>query len=296
MARDLIPPRSPAGRPVPDGTPHLIELPPEQPGRQPPPGPSQFRNRFGFMLGALGGVILVASILFVTVVVNGRGAPAGEGLAADWSAWQPPDDTLDDAPREIAERIGAEYAHPDGRQLVLVMGSPMLAPVALRPSVGPIEFIQDKGELYQLNGLGPNNSIKGGTPSAERLQLIKREALELALYTFRYVPDAEMVVALLPPPPPAAGSGAAAAATPAPGGQLANAATPAVPRTAIFYRPGDLKAQLQVPLGATVPSRAPAAALSAGELGTVELLTQANMFEWAVQESTGLLVLDRPAP
>ena len=63
MARDLIPPPSPAGRPQPEGTPRLIELPPEreelvQPYTAPPPPrdlpPSRFRNRFGFLIGALG--------------------------------------------------------------------------------------------------------------------------------------------------------------------------------------------------------------------------------------------------
>ena len=56
--------------------------------------------------------------------------------------------------------------------------------------------------LYTMDGLGPNGSIKGGKPSEARLKVIHREALELALYTFRYLPDAESVMVLLPPPPP----------------------------------------------------------------------------------------------
>ena len=44
----------------------------------------------------------------------------------------------------------------------------------------------------------------GGKPSQERLKVLHREALELALYTFRYLPDVEGVVTLLPPPPPEA--------------------------------------------------------------------------------------------
>ena len=113
--------------------------------------------------------------------------------------------------------------------------------------------------VYKLNGLGPNGSIKGGTPSAARLQVIHREALELALYTFRYLPDVDMVVTLLPPPPPSSATRqphASASATPAAStatatnlhGQPADAST----QTALFYRPGDLKQYLQIPLGATV--------------------------------------------
>ena len=85
MARDLIPPSSPAGRPAPDGTPNLIELPPEPP-RSPaasrrcaePFGPSQFRNRFGFLLGALAGILIAAALVGVVVLSTGRGARRGE--------------------------------------------------------------------------------------------------------------------------------------------------------------------------------------------------------------------------
>ena len=42
MARDLIPPPSPAGRPQPEGTPRLVELPPE-----PPPAAAARRSRRG---------------------------------------------------------------------------------------------------------------------------------------------------------------------------------------------------------------------------------------------------------
>ena len=88
--------------------------------------------------------------------------------------------------------------------------------------------------------------------------MLQREALELALYTFRYLPDAEGVVTLLPPPPP--GGERAATATPHPGGRgdTGPRRTPTATRradghvpNAIFYRPGDLKPQLQVPLGVT---------------------------------------------
>ena len=127
MARDLIPPPSPAGRPqTPDGTPNLIELPPEPAalGRRagrwaPPPGPSQFRNRFGFLLGALAGVFIAAALVVAIVVAsNGSGDPTTSGLAPNWSRWQPSDTTIEGGAQEIADHVGAEYKHPDGQQLV----------------------------------------------------------------------------------------------------------------------------------------------------------------------------------
>src|SRR3954449_715905 len=126
MARDLIPPPSPAGRPeTPDGTPNLIELPPDplplgaEPGAAgPPPGPSQFRNRFGFLLGALAGVFIAAALAAIVVAANNNKGTADEGLAPNWSKWQPSDTSIEGGAKEIGEHVGAEYKHPDGKQLV----------------------------------------------------------------------------------------------------------------------------------------------------------------------------------
>ena len=93
MARDLIPPSSPAGRPAPDGTPNLIELPPEpprsaaQPPMREPVGPSEFRNRFGFLLGALAGIFIAAALVGVVVYSTREEAPlsAEERMAPNWS-------------------------------------------------------------------------------------------------------------------------------------------------------------------------------------------------------------------
>jgi hypothetical protein len=59
----------------------------------------------------------------------------------------------------------------------------------------------DKSRFYTLCGLGTNCSIEGGTPSATRGRLVRREALETALYTFKYVPSVDSVLAFMPPPP-----------------------------------------------------------------------------------------------
>ena len=82
---------------------------------------------------------------------------------------------------------------------------------------GNIEVVDGNTVIYQLNGLGTNLSINIGEPSIERLKVLQREALELALYTFRYLPDVEGVVTLLPPPPPEASATATATPTPAAG-------------------------------------------------------------------------------
>ncbi len=54
--------------------------------------------------------------------------------------------------------------------------------------------------VYNLCGAGSSDcSIGVGQPSAARLLLLRREALELALYTFKYIAGAQTVVAILPP-------------------------------------------------------------------------------------------------
>ncbi len=304
MAPDLIPPPSPAGRPQPEGTPVLVELPPEPPPAAPvqpqptgPLPPTRFRNRFGFLMGALAGVVVASSLVLAVVLSTTGGDPAvDEGLHPNWSKWHPEDTTIEGGAAEIAKKVGAEYRHPDGKQLVLVTGGPLDLQVALRPATGDIEVIDGNTVIYQLNGLGPNLSIKGGEPSEDRLKVLQREALELALYTFRYLPDVDGVVTVLPPPPPEAS--ATATATPAAGAAVTPTPTPAptTSRNAIFYRPGDLKPQLQTPLGNTLAAQAPTAdTLRDNEAQAIDTLTLSNRFVASIPDPPGtFLVLDRP--
>src|SRR3954454_12567925 len=120
MARDLIPPPSPAGRPqTPDGTPNLVERPPE-PARSaaepamasPPPGPSQFRNRFGFLLGALGGVFIAVALVAVIVVAD-RGGKSGRDfrLSPNWSRCNTSDRSFCDSAHQIPAHVATESKH-----------------------------------------------------------------------------------------------------------------------------------------------------------------------------------------
>jgi hypothetical protein len=293
MARDLIPPPSPAGQPVPDGTPHLIELPPEAPAQvdaapAAPRGPSEFRNRFGFIAGALGGVVLAAAAL--ALIVATTGGPADEGLYKNWSRWHPLETSMSGGPPEIATHVAPEYKLDDGKQLVNVTAGPLEAQgVPLDDVILQVQnsFHQISGSavMYTLSGLGPGGSIDSGTPSKERHRLVRREALELALYTFRYVPHVDMVVALLPPPKPA-------------DGETAEQALAKNPVQALLYRPGDLKGQLQVPLGATVPAKAPTPdTIPPKEATTIDALTLSNLFLSTFRQTQDLrahLVLQRP--
>jgi hypothetical protein len=157
--------------------------------------------------------------------------------------------------------------------------------VALRSAAsgGDVEFVDGTGVMYTLNGLGPRGSIPTGTPSEERHLLLRREALELALYTFRYRDGVDIVVALLPPPPP---------------DRSAPAAQP--PQTqALFFRPGDLRSELSVPLRSTIPEPTPrpeTLTLGSDEARRIEDLTRSNLFLASFQQgqdTSAFLVLDR---
>src|SRR6185312_4220355 len=63
-----------------------------------------------------------------------------------------------------------------------------------------VSLLSGKTIAYNLCGIGSSNcSIGVGKPSADRLLLLRREALELALYTFKYISGTDNVVAILPP-------------------------------------------------------------------------------------------------
>jgi hypothetical protein len=94
-------------------------------------------------------------------------------------------------------------------------------------------------------GLGPGCTIIGKA-SAERLLLVRREALELALYTFQYI-GADQVVVMLPPL-------LRPVAVP---GQPKKVKITSDPTNAVFFRSSDLSGELSHPLDTTLTHSAP---------------------------------------
>jgi hypothetical protein len=321
VAHDLIPPPSPAGRPDPDA-PGRHEMPPSRgaagggghgggglwsgeheatrtrnaaalaaadPASASRPAldeaaavagarqvTSPYRSRFGFLTGALIGIALavVAGGILAATWSGGSSAPEG------WSNWKPTAEDRIDAVKQIAEHVGPLYRLGDGSQLVAVQSGPL--EIANVPNGGDIKLLDGTGVMFTLNGLGPRGSILRGTPSRERHLLLRREALELALYTFRYRDDVDMVVALLPPAPPDQTS-----------------TQQDTPTQALFFRPGDLRGELDVPLNSTLPPKTPRPEtfpLNGADARHVEALTRSNLF-WASfqqgQDAHAFLVLDR---
>jgi hypothetical protein len=304
MAGDLIPPPSPAGRPEPDSTEKRAREwggsePPTPAALEPDPAPvaaaaalppSPYRPRFGFVLGALIGIALAAVGVGLALALGGGSA----GDPADgWSAWKPSAHDDAGAAKQIAEHVGPQYRLGDADQLVAVQAKPLELDgrplnVALRTAAagGDIELVEGDGVMYTLNGLGPNGSITGGVPSEKRHLLLRREALELALYTFHYRSDVDMVVALLPPAPPAK--------------DAKEASTTLPPVQALFFRPGDLAGELGVPLASTIAPATPKPAqveLTDPAARRIDALTLSNLFTATFQQGQDAslyLVLNRP--
>lgn len=188
----------------------------------PAPAPAQpsrarvlFRGRFAIAYLALALVLGAAAGLLVVFVANDGTETASDGRASSWSDWRPSaSGTL--AVREIAREIAPRYRLGNGQQLVGVVAGPMLLPSANGPlpvtalliSSGSAGVAGERvniafpeaGVFYQLCGASGGCLIPGNA-TAERGLLVRREALELALYTFQYLPEADHVLAFLPPPP-----------------------------------------------------------------------------------------------
>jgi pimeloyl-ACP methyl ester carboxylesterase len=157
--------------------------------------------------GSLEGRLVVASQLVPAAASDDAIARA----TSLWSGWTArPGTTL-----ALAEAI---EGHVSSQYVLDTTGTPLVEVTTGPISVfAPIEFIQSIPKTssgrsgmvpqpapntwtYELCGRGADCSIPG-TPTAVRGQLVRREALELALYTFKLLPTITAVLVGLPSPP-----------------------------------------------------------------------------------------------
>jgi hypothetical protein len=198
-----------------------------------------------------------------------------------WSAWQPTSvDKLARA-QEIGTHIAAQYHLPNGKRLVrVVVGSPAgtsspIQAVAFATKVPAkqsdlLSVVPATGSMmYILCGDGPKCAINGGTASIGRGAVVRREALELALYTFRYVKDVTSVVTFFPPKKGDAMS------------------------FALFFDKGSFAKQLDHPLHKTLVRQPTGINLAPSERATVDLLTNTRILHFALERdsSSGQRVL-----
>jgi hypothetical protein len=241
------------------------------------------RRRFSIAYGVLT-AIAVVGVFGAVVAATGIGP---DGIAQQWSDFTPQGAGFERA-TNIATYVAPRYRLDTGDQLVAVQATKsvvqstvpieLVAVVKVDPSGAATQnydVIQGGDSLvsYQLCGLGDACAIRTGTPSVDRERLLRREALELALYSFHDIPGVTTVVAYMPP---------------APGKK---------PTIALLFRKVDFKAQLDRPLAETVgPTNATPTTLAASpEKAVVESLTGTSRYGFGfsqLQDGNAALVLD----
>jgi hypothetical protein len=126
--------------------------------------------------------------------------------------------------------------------------------------------------MYTLCGLGDACSIPEGEPTVARGQLLRREALELALYSFRYLDGIDSTLVLLPPRAD---------------GQAA---------TAVFLERGDVAAALDQPLAETLtaPLTPGVGEIAADEQRAIDRATRSRVYAYSylqAQDGSPIMVL-----
>lgn len=251
---------------------------------------SGYKRRFA---GVYLTLALVAGMgLGALVVLMARSEPAPPPV---WSVWQPTgSDTA--RVRQIADHVSTRYRFPSGDQLVVALAGPPtvtagggeeatnpipVRTIAVRPDTSTGKAEEDdisivdasKSLQFQLCGLGLNCSISQGAASEARHSLLRRQALELSLYTFKYVSDVDSVTIFLPPPP---------------GGET--------PGSAVFLRRGDVREQLSRPLARTIAPGAPSiGGIPQAELQTLNRITSDRVYRYEytqAQDLSAVLILD----
>jgi hypothetical protein len=253
----------------------------------------QHPGRFRWAIGVL---ILVAVGSLVAAMALSSSARHPTTSAGAWSAWGPPDGGLTGA-QEIADYVSPYYRATPSDQLSVVtavnLNNPSNPVEVVVPSSGSagslIPLPASSTIVYNLCGVGTTNcSIGVGQASSARLLLLRREALELALYTFKYLGGIQSVVAILPPGHTVVGCTGICAKP-----QQKPVVKPL--DMAVAFDRAELQPYLSQPLRSTLPEELPpsvAEMASAPEAPVVSVITAHGLFsEKTEQAQDGSTVL-----
>jgi hypothetical protein len=252
---------------------------------------SGYRSRFALVYIFLAAVVGVGVGAFVVLIGRPEAVPPPK-----WSSWQPTG-SADARLKQIADHVSRRYKLESGGELAIALVSPPqvtspgeagspavsvpVSAIAIRPDTSrgqaeddEIDIVRggDRSIMYILCGLGQSCSISEGAPSEARHALLRREALELSLYTFKHVEGIDTVTVFLPPRPD---------------GQA--------PPTAVFLKKGDLGDELRAPLPKTLSPLVPGIGeLNGKELATVNRITRPRLYSYEytqAQDGSAILIL-----
>jgi hypothetical protein len=266
----------------------------------------QSRHSRKFRLATIG-LVVVGAVAIVAAIVLSASGTTRTASSSDWSAFQPQDDGLRGA-QEIADFVAPYYRASAAYQLAVVTAMNLSDPSnpleVVIPAPGAPNGLQalppDSTVAYNLCGLGSKDcSIGVGTPSSQRLLLLRREALELALYTFKYISGTQTVVAVLPPGHTQQSSHLSA--KPPTGSSASSNDTKAVTLAVAFDRK-ELQPWLDRPLRETLPEPIPPTVeemANAPEAELVSVISAHGLFQERTeqaQDGSKVLVLTPQSP
>jgi hypothetical protein len=230
-----------------------------------------------FMIGYVVVVVMVG-VLLVTLAIVTRDSGSSPSQAVVGGV--PVQEDGFQRAREIATEVARQYRGANGEQIVAVTAQPgevsglPLQYIALRhgrnqPLTEGDVSVVEPGEtaLFSFCGLaGEQNCALPGEPTPERLMLLRREAVELSLYTFKFLPEIQTVVSLLPPVPRGEGQ---------------------PPQTfAVYFQRRHLENVLTEPISKTLPERPPFAEgdIAQGEAEMINRLTETRLFSSSFEQ------------
>jgi hypothetical protein len=271
------------------------------------PHSDKFRVVLAGLIGIALGAIAVAAAVLISHANNAENSTsasaASSGDTLSWSSWRPTA-TGNAGASQIADYIAPFYRLSTSQQLAVITpistttldastgsftGSGLT--VALNASStsttsqSSLRPLSGETVGYDLCGQSGSDCSVGGTASTVRMLLLRREALELALYTFKYLPKSENVVAVLPP------------------GHETGAKASKKVTVAVLFDRAELAPLLTEPVDATLTEDPPGVAqLNAWkkteEAGLVDTVTSRSLFSERVeaQQDGGSLLILNPLP
>jgi hypothetical protein len=255
------------------------------PDRQERARRSSYRLRFGIIYVLLAVVVGAAVGSFIVLASEGD-KPDEEA----WSTWQPKGSTTAKV-RQIADRIPKAYRSENGAQLTVSLAGPLSVPtpqgevpvraVFVRPDTSKGLAEEDDIAVYPGNavvsfglcGTRSKEQCEVGTKvSDEQQTMLRRQALELSLYTLKYVDGIDSVVVFMPPE--------------------------AKSQSTVFVRRSDVTDELDRPLNSLLPTAKPkVGGLNSLEEGQILRLTRTRTYSAEVQASpdgSPVLILTPP--
>ena len=232
------------------------------------------RGRFATAYLVLGAVVGIGVGSFLVLLQRDPPAPP-----PPWSSWKPTATGTSDRMTEIATHVGRGYKLPSGNQLVAIQtqkSSKFQGVVVVKADdvqTPDAQYSGDDTAVFLLCGAAKSCKIGEGNATVARGTVLRREALELAMYTLEYAHPIKNVLIFFPPGP----------------GEDRLTST-------LFFQRDDLENALKHPLRRTLPQALPPlpGQIRPAELRTVNDLTGDKRFKY-LGTTQNVIVIQPPS-